>query len=219
MLLEWRDDASGWGGYTAWCTADRRDRQRRYVSFLDALTRESAATSSSASSQRWAPPMPPRTDHASSTCPLARREACRRRPGCLDWAPSSTSPTPVGMGRGPARRRGRHPGISSQLDDAQRRPRRDAPRMHNPARRGLRRVTLQHETRAKRRMSEHEIDRTALPIRRPPFGGVTSRTLADSTPDWSQASHVQPPEGAPNVLLVLIDDAGFGNPSTFGGPI
>ena len=28
-----------------------------------------------------------------------------------------------------------------------------------------------------------------------------------------------PPEGAPNVLLVLIDDAGFGNPSTFGGPI
>ena len=25
-----------------------------------------------------------------------------------------------------------------------------------------------------------------------------------------------PPEGAPNVLLVLIDDAGFGNPSTFG---
>ena len=38
-------------------------------------------------------------------------------------------------------------------------------------------------------------------------------------PDWNQASHVQPPEGAPNVLLVLIDDAGFGNPSTFGGPI
>ena len=28
-----------------------------------------------------------------------------------------------------------------------------------------------------------------------------------------------PPDGAPNVLLVLIDDAGFGNPSTFGGPI
>ena len=27
-----------------------------------------------------------------------------------------------------------------------------------------------------------------------------------------------PPEGAPNVLLVLIDDAGFGNPATFGGP-
>ena len=31
--------------------------------------------------------------------------------------------------------------------------------------------------------------------------------------------HPTPPDGAPNVLLVLIDDAGFGNPSTFGGPI
>ena len=30
---------------------------------------------------------------------------------------------------------------------------------------------------------------------------------------------VKPPAGAPNVLLVLIDDAGFGNPGTFGGPI
>ena len=27
------------------------------------------------------------------------------------------------------------------------------------------------------------------------------------------------PEGAPNVLLVLLDDAGFGNPATFGGPV
>jgi arylsulfatase A-like enzyme len=63
------------------------------------------------------------------------------------------------------------------------------------------------------------IDRISLPIRRPPFAGATKRTLADSAPDWNQASHVQPPEGAPNVLLVLIDDAGFGNPSTFGGPI
>ncbi len=64
-----------------------------------------------------------------------------------------------------------------------------------------------------------EIDRASLPIRRPPFAGATKRTLEGSAPDWNQASHVQPPEGAPNVLLVLIDDAGFGNPSTFGGPI
>ena len=68
-------------------------------------------------------------------------------------------------------------------------------------------------------MPEVGIDRSSLPIRRPPFAGATKRTLSDSEPDWSQASHVQPPEGAPNVLLVLIDDAGFGNPSTFGGPI
>ena len=68
-------------------------------------------------------------------------------------------------------------------------------------------------------MPDKGIDRKSLPIRRPPFAGATKRTLEGSAPDWNQASHVQPPEGAPNVLLVLIDDAGFGNPSTFGGPI
>jgi len=68
-------------------------------------------------------------------------------------------------------------------------------------------------------MPDAGIDRSSLPIRRPPFAGSTQRTLEGSAPDWNQAGHVQPPEGAPNVLLVLIDDAGFGNPSTFGGPI
>jgi arylsulfatase A-like enzyme len=62
-------------------------------------------------------------------------------------------------------------------------------------------------------------DRTRLPIRRPPFQGVSNRTLGGSQPDWELIGHPQPPAGAPNVLLVLIDDAGFGNPSTFGGPI
>jgi arylsulfatase len=64
-----------------------------------------------------------------------------------------------------------------------------------------------------------QIDRTTLPLRRPEFAGVANRTLDGSQPDWAQLSHAQPPEGAPNVLLVLLDDAGFGNPSTFGGPI
>ena len=63
------------------------------------------------------------------------------------------------------------------------------------------------------------IDRSHLPIRRSPFAGVVNRTLAGSEPDWNLIGHPTPPEGAPNVLLVLIDDAGFGNPSTFGGPI
>jgi len=64
-----------------------------------------------------------------------------------------------------------------------------------------------------------EVDRTKLPIRRQPFQGVSSRTLDGAKPDWNLIGHPQPPTGAPNVLLVLIDDAGFGNPSTFGGPI
>ena len=49
--------------------------------------------------------------------------------------------------------------------------------------------------------------------------GVADQTLDGSQPDWELIGHVEPPEGAPNVLVVLIDDAGFGNPSTFGGPI
>ena len=62
-------------------------------------------------------------------------------------------------------------------------------------------------------------DRSKLPIRRPAFGGTVARTLQGCEPDWAQIDHVHPPAGAPNVLVVLIDDAGFGNPSTFGGPI
>ena len=65
----------------------------------------------------------------------------------------------------------------------------------------------------------NEPDRAHLPIRRGAFQGVTNRTLEGSQPDWNLIGHPVPPEGAPNVLLVLIDDAGFGNPSTFGGPI
>src|ERR1035438_4540593 len=64
-----------------------------------------------------------------------------------------------------------------------------------------------------------EIDRTVLPIRRPQFGGVVNRTLDGSEPDWNFVAPIPAPDGAPNVLLVLIDDAGFGNPGTFGGPI
>ncbi len=68
-------------------------------------------------------------------------------------------------------------------------------------------------------MTDHSIDRSKLPIQRPPFNGAAGQTLGDSQPDWDLIGHVEPPEGAPNVLVVLIDDAGFGNPSTFGGPI
>jgi arylsulfatase len=64
-----------------------------------------------------------------------------------------------------------------------------------------------------------ERDRTSLPMSDQPFQGTIGRTLQDSTADWGILEPVRPPEGAPNVLLVLIDDAGFGQASTFGGPI
>ena len=68
-------------------------------------------------------------------------------------------------------------------------------------------------------MSDDTIDRGKLPIRRPPFQGVVNRTLDGSQPDWDSVAPIPAPEGAPNVLIVLIDDAGFGNPSAFGGPV
>lgn len=58
---------------------------------------------------------------------------------------------------------------------------------------------------------------TALPRPDPPFTGRIERTLAGSHADAPAA--LRAPAGAPNGLLVLIDDAGFGNPGTFGGPV
>ena len=43
-------------------------------------------------------------------------------------------------------------------------------------------------------MSDDTIDRTQLPVRRPPFTGVANQTLGGSEPDWEQIGHVKPPE-------------------------
>ncbi len=56
-----------------------------------------------------------------------------------------------------------------------------------------------------------------LPPADPKFGGVIKEKATDSTPWWSP--RVVPPKGAPNVLLIMTDDCGFGSPSTFGGVI
>ena len=62
-----------------------------------------------------------------------------------------------------------------------------------------------------------EWDRTVLPRPVQPFEGVAKRTLEGSKSGFTRP--VKAPPDAPNILLVLIDDAGFGNPSTFGGPV
>src|SRR5215469_5573379 len=56
-----------------------------------------------------------------------------------------------------------------------------------------------------------------LPKPEPPFQGKMGRTVKDSTPDFPKS--VEAPAAAPNVLLILTDDVGFGASSTFGGPI
>ena len=68
-------------------------------------------------------------------------------------------------------------------------------------------------------MGKFNPDRTVLPIPDRNFGGALDRTIGRSVADWSMIPGPQPPEDAPNVLLVLIDDAGFGGPETFGGGI
>ena len=56
-----------------------------------------------------------------------------------------------------------------------------------------------------------------LPRPEPPFKGKIGRTVKESVPDFPKG--VEAPKGAPNVLLILTDDVGFGASSTFGGPI
>ncbi|MGB2634883.1 MAG: sulfatase-like hydrolase/transferase [Candidatus Acidiferrum sp.] len=57
----------------------------------------------------------------------------------------------------------------------------------------------------------------SLPAQSKPFGGVIKRDARESKPCWDP--RIVPPEGAPNVLLIMTDDAGFGVSSTFGGVI
>lgn len=60
-------------------------------------------------------------------------------------------------------------------------------------------------------------DRTVLPILPPPFTGLAAQTVPQSRQDFPP--RVEAPAGAPNIVLVLTDDVGFGAASTFGGAI
>jgi arylsulfatase len=61
------------------------------------------------------------------------------------------------------------------------------------------------------------IDGKQLPPPDPKFGGVIKDTAPDSKPWWPPT--VVPPKGAPNILLIMTDDQGYGVCSTFGGVI
>ena len=72
-------------------------------------------------------------------------------------------------------------------------------------------------TSATKKATEDTLDRTVLPIpepSRPPITELDVRN-AKAPPRFE----VKAPSGAPNVLIVLIDDMGFGQSSAFGGPI
>ncbi|WNM57535.1 arylsulfatase [Candidatus Nitrospira allomarina] len=65
--------------------------------------------------------------------------------------------------------------------------------------------------------AESQLDRTVLPIHEPEYPPITKLDARNATPP--PRFEVKAPADAPNVLLVMIDDMGFGMPSAFGGPI
>ena len=67
-------------------------------------------------------------------------------------------------------------------------------------------------------LSSVALGRKNLPKPDPKFHGKIGKTFQDSKPDLALFKPTKAPKDAPNILLILIDDAGFGAPSTFGGP-
>src|SRR5262245_19971138 len=61
------------------------------------------------------------------------------------------------------------------------------------------------------------IDGKYLPPAASPFSGTINLDAKDSTPSWPAT--VVPPKGAPNILLIMTDDQGYGVTGTFGGVI
>jgi arylsulfatase A-like enzyme len=61
-------------------------------------------------------------------------------------------------------------------------------------------------------------EREALPIPDRPYEGPVYEDAKDPNAKFPPITPLRPPAGAPNVLVVLIDDAGFGSSSAFGGP-
>jgi len=62
-----------------------------------------------------------------------------------------------------------------------------------------------------------KLDRTVLPIPEPNYPHSTVLDARDAKPP--PRFEIKAPAGAPNVLIVLVDDMGFGMPSAFGGPV
>ena len=62
------------------------------------------------------------------------------------------------------------------------------------------------------------LQRAMLPIPHIPQQGLMTYDARDPETKYPPIVPLRPPKGAPNVLIILIDDAGFGSSSAFGGP-
>ncbi len=70
---------------------------------------------------------------------------------------------------------------------------------------------------AKSASTAYEMDRAVLPIQPPPHTPTSTMDARDA--EKPEPFNINAPEGAPNVVIVMIDDIGFGATSTFGGAI
>lgn len=66
--------------------------------------------------------------------------------------------------------------------------------------------------------SADELARNILPIPDRKFVGLTTYDARDPDTAYPPIKALRPPTGAPNVMIILVDDAGFGSSSAFGGP-
>jgi Sulfatase len=73
-------------------------------------------------------------------------------------------------------------------------------------RRGMRRTQPERPSEKVRTVSE-------------PFKGTINVDIRDSVPDWTPFEPSKAPDGAPNVVYVVLDDVGYSAMSCYGGPI
>ena len=67
-------------------------------------------------------------------------------------------------------------------------------------------------------MAASDVPRSVLPIPHRAHVGLTTYDAKDPDTSYPPIEPLRPPAGAPNVLVVMLDDAGFGSSSAFGGP-
>ena len=67
-------------------------------------------------------------------------------------------------------------------------------------------------------MSNEKTSRTVLPIPDRAHVGLTTYDAKDPDTKYPPIEQLRPPESAPNILVILLDDVGFGTTSAFGGP-
>src|SRR5450432_3818751 len=73
-------------------------------------------------------------------------------------------------------------------------------------------------SRKERESMAREVQRSVLPIPDQPSFGLVTYDARDPETKFPPIEPLRPPAGAPNVLVILLDDIGFGASSAFGGP-